>query len=393
MVVLKKDGTKEPFTADKIIAAITKSANRAMVTLTEQDHKKIVDHVKSFLDGMEEVTVPVLHNCVEQALDVISPPTAKSYRDYRNYKQDFIHILDKVYQKSQSIRYIGDRDNANTDSALVSTQRSLIYSELNSEFYKRFFLNMDELSAMKDGYIYIHDRSARLDTMNCCLADISRILHGGFEMGNVWYNEPKTLDVAFDVISDIAISMAAMQYGGYTMPRIDTILAPYAELSYQKYFDEYFDLFKEVDGVIFDHGWYKPGWEGSSVYADMRVKADKYAEKKVRRDFEQGFQAWEYRFNTVGSSRGDYPFIAASFGIDQSRWGQMATEVCLEVRRKGQGKAGFKKPVLFPKLTFLYDENLHGEGKPLERLFDCAIECSRKCMYPKKIGAYRGNTI
>ena len=51
-------------------------------------------------------------------------------------------------------------------------------------------------------------------------------------------------------------------------------------------------------------------------------------------------------------------------------------------RMGGQGKKGFKKPVLFPKLTFLYDENLHGVGKPMEDLFDIAIECSSKCMYP-----------
>ena len=60
----------------------------------------------------------------------------------------------------------------------------------------------------------------------------------------------------------------------------------------------------------------------------------------------------------------------------------MATEVILKVRMNGQGKKGFKKPVLFPKLTFLYDKNLHGEGKELEYLFDIAIDCSSKCMYP-----------
>lgn len=225
---------------------------------------------------------------------------------------------------------------------------------------------------MRDGFIYIHDRSARLDTINCCLAAITAILSGGFEMGNVWYNEPKSLDVAFDVISDVAISMAALQYGGYTMPRVDTILAPYAEKSYIKYLNEYCAI---------------------TNASTEDPKADKYAESKVRRDFEQGFQAWEYRFNTVGSSRGDYPFIAVSFGIDQSRWGQLATEVILKVRRKGQGRPGFKKPVLFPKLTFLYDESLHGEGAPLEYLFNHAVDCSSKCMYPKKIGAKHGNVF
>ena len=39
-------------------------------------------------------------------------------------------MLDEVYKKSQSIMYIGDKENSNTDSALVSTKRSLIFNEL-----------------------------------------------------------------------------------------------------------------------------------------------------------------------------------------------------------------------------------------------------------------------
>ena len=376
MNVVKKDGTVVNFDKNKIIAAIHKSADRVMVNMSHEDDEFICNYVESKLSNKESVDVPTLHHLVESALEELNPKIAKSYKDYRNYKVDFVHMLDEVYAKSQAIRYIGDRDNANTDSTLVSTQRSLIYSELNSELYKKFFLNVEERQAMKDGYIYIHDRSARLDTMNCCLADITSILTGGFEMGNVWYNEPKTLDVAFDVISDIAMSMAAQQYGGYTMPRIETILAPYAEKSYQKYKEEYLSNANNICAKVLSYDDI-PDWEYISD-----ALANEYATKKVRRDFEQGFQSWEYRFNTVGSSRGDYPFIAISFGIGQSKWEQMATEVCLEVRKNGQGKEGFKKPVLFPKLTFLYDENLHGEGKPLEYLFDCAIECSRKCMYP-----------
>ena len=374
--VQKKDGTKDKWNSNKITVAIRKSAERVMKQISDDEAEIIVQNVTNELSKIydicgEDVLVPVdtMHHAVESALDLYDVDIAKSYRDYRNYKTDFVHILDEVYKKSQGIRYLGDRDNANTDSALVPTQRSLIYNELNSELYKKFFLNVEERQAMKDGYIYIHDRSARLDTMNCCLFDMTSVMNGGFEMGNVWYNEPKTLDVAFDVMSDIAITAAACQYGGFTMPRVDSILAPYAEKSYQAYLKEYNDNIKDLEN------------EGIQI-GSVDDLADKYAEKKVRRDFEQGFQSWEYRFNTVGSSRGDYPFIAVSFGIDTSRWGRMATEVCLEVRKNGQGKTGFKKPVLFPKLTFLYDENLHDVGKPMEYLFDCAIECSKKSMYP-----------
>lgn len=147
---------------------------------------------------------------------------------------------------------------------------------------------------------------------------------------------------------------------GFTIPRVDTLLAPYAEKSYQKYVDEYLSICDNSD----------------------KNKADEYATKKVYRDFEQGFQSWEMAFNSVGSSRGDYPFIAISFGIGTSKWETMASEVALKTRMGGQGKEGFKRPVLFPKLTFLYDGNLHGKGKKLEWLFDVAIDCSSKAMYP-----------
>ena len=53
-----------------------------------------------------------------------------------------------------------------------------------------------------------------------------------------------------------------------------------------------------------------------------------------------------------------------------------------EVHHGGQGKAGHKKPVLFPKIVFLYDENLHGPGKPCEDVFEAGIVCSSKTMYP-----------
>ena len=360
--VIKKDKTVEPYDDQKVINAVTKSAQRALETLTEEDYRIICNEVFFDLaendytvdDGSEDEFIPVedIHAAVENTLLDLYPNIGRQYQQYRNYKLDFCHMLDDVYTKSQGIRYIGDVSNANTDSTMISTQRSLIYGQLKKNLYQKFFLNKEENQACNDGYIYIHDMKDRLDGINCCLFDMANVLKGGFEMGNVWYNEPNTLDVAFDVIGDITFGASAQQYGGFTIPRVDTILAPYAEKSYQKYKQEWYDNFS---GSLDEH---KEEWYDN--------RADEYATNKVRREFEQGFQGWEYKFNTVGSSRGDYPFIAISFGIDTSKWGLMASEVVLETRKNGQGKKGFKKPVLFPKLTFLYDENLHGSGKEYE---------------------------
>ena len=85
-------------------------------------------------------------------------------------------MLDKVYNKKLSLNFIGDRSNANSDSAIITTQRAIVYNELNSELYKKFFLTKEEEIAMSEGYIYIHDRGSRLDCANCCLFDISAVI-------------------------------------------------------------------------------------------------------------------------------------------------------------------------------------------------------------------------
>ena len=365
MYVIKKDGTREEFNVDKIIAAVNKSAARILYEFSTDEIAFICQFAYDRAESLKKdgITIQEMHNIVEGALERVNPAVAKSYRDYRNYKLDFIHMMDEVYTKSQSIRYIGDKSNANTDSALVATKRSLIFNELNKELYRKFFMTRDELQACKDGYIYIHDQSARLDTMNCCLFDVAAVLTGGFEMGNVWYNEPKTLDTAFDVIGDIILSTAAQQYGGFTVPEMDKVLAPYAEKSYKKYKEEFI---KYAD----------PLWNG------VEERAEEYAINKVRRDFDQGWQGIEYKLNTVGSSRGDYPFVTVTIGLGTQRFEKMCNISLLNVHKGGQGRPGNKKPVLFPKIVFLYDEKLHGVGGECEDVFEAGVACSAKTMYP-----------
>lgn len=360
VTIIKKDGTQEEYNIQKVVNAVKKSAARMMITFSDDEITQICALVdaKVMAMGKKEVQILDMHNIVESVLEAVNPKVAQSYRNYRNYKQDFVSMLDKVYQESQKIMYIGDKENSNSDSALVSTKRSLVFNQLNKELYKKFFLTVEDLQAVRDGYIYIHDMSARRDTMNCCLFDVTEVLKGGFEMGNLWYNEPKSLDVAFDVIGDIVMSAASQQYGGFTVPEVDKILAPYAEKTYKKEFERYISL-----GLSFE-------------------KADEEATKDVQNDFEQGFQGWEYKFNTVASSRGDYPFITITLGLGTGKYEKMASIAALKIRMNGQGKKTCKKPVLFPKVVFLYDEELHAEGKELHDVFLAGVECSKKAMYP-----------
>ena len=361
IMIVKRNGNLEKLDLDKVKEEVINSAERVMVDLTDEAMEEIINKLVELLSTQtSNPTVEQLHSLLEVALEDVNPLVAKSYREYRDYKKDLDQILSKVYKKAQYITSVGDKDCSNTDSTLVTFQRCLIYNSLNKELYKKFFLTPLEIEACKDGYIYIHDMSARLDTMNCCLFDIGNVLKDGFEMSNIWYTEPKTLQTAFNVIGDVTINTTAMQYGGFTLPEIDSVLKKYAKKSYDMYYKEYLSI------------------KGK----EYTKEAEDYAWKKTIRECEQGYQGLEYKLNTVSSSRGDYPFVTLTFGVDPDKFAVMITKTILDVHRRGQGKKGFKRPTVFPKLVFLYDKKMHGEGGALRDSFLTAIKCSEKTMYP-----------
>ena len=397
IVIVKKNGTKESFDPEKIITATQKSANRIAKTWTENEKEDLKKYViqKIKESGETEFHIEAVHSMVEYALERVSPKVANQYRSYRNWKQKGLRIFDEMEQAENTIRYIGDRSNANKDAKLVATKRSLLYGEYSTKRYEQFFLNEEEKQAAKDGYIYIHDKDSRLDTWNCCLFDMANVLKGGFQMGNMWYNEPNSLDTAFDVMGDVILSTAAQQYGGFTVPDVDNVLLPYAKKTYESFYQEKYDevyaltmeticsLSEEQSKFLLEEEMEK--WlENMETKAKTKAatKATEYALRKTQRECEQGMQGIEYKLNTVGSSRGDYPFTTFTLGLAEGELGKMITKTILKVRKEGQGKKGFKKPVLFPKLVFLYDEDRHGKGKEYEDVFDSAIHCSSKTMYP-----------
>ena len=359
MKVIKKDGSIEPFNPNKIIEAISKATRRCMTSISTDKLNNIIEVIEEVASKLDAISIAQIQHLVVKELYKLDETVASAYDSYKNYKTDLSALFDEVYTEANKIRFLGDTSNANSDSSLVSTRRALTYDALNRRFYRKFFLNKEENIACKDGFIYPHDQNARLDTINCCLFNVGGVMKDGFEMGNIHYNEPKTLDVAFDVIGDIILSCASQQYGGFTVPEIDKILTPYAIKSRNAYIEKY----------------RKAGAHNAVALADADMV----------KDFTQGFQGLEMKLNSVGSSRGDYPFVTFTFGLDVTPIGKLCNKSMLKVRMEGQGAVGHKRPVLFPKLVMLFDDELHNDNGVASDVFKAAIKCTSKCMYPDYI--------
>ena len=369
--VIKKDGTWENWNFEKIKTAIDKAGKRANVSFPAWKYDQIEGYLEGSLYKTERVTTEKLHSLVIDALNVYLPAVGKAYQEYRDYKNTYAKAFEAVKNEADMVLLLGDKENANFDSSLISTKGSLIKGYLTKELYKQFYLSKEEKELVKRGDIYIHDlRDMIFNSFNCCLFDIGNVLKGGFEMSNVKYTEPTSVLSALQVIGDITLVATAQQFGGFTLAEIDKVLLPYAKKTY-------FNAYNKYKGLGIER------WDHL-----MHL-----AMQDLTRELEQGFQSLELKLNTVPCSRGDFAFTTLTFGtwdimmddLDRDIM-KLIGETILDVRMKGHGG----KQVVFPKLVFLYDETKINEDEDHKELFEKAVECSSKCMYPDYLSLNHG---
>lgn len=364
--VTKKDASVEPFNKQKIISAVQKAAFRCDKHITDKEYERIANEVLRRIENRKNIEVAELHELVIAVLNFLQyRDVAESYAEYRYYKNTYAKTFEKLRQDADDVLHLGDRENANFDSALISTKGSLIKGFLTKSLYNQFYLSKKEKELIERGDIYIHDlRDMILGSVNCCLFDMATVLKDGFEMSNVEYTEPNSVLSALQVIGDITLVATAQQFGGFTIPEIDKTLLPYCKKTYKRQFDFYKDL------ELSDE------------------EADDYALDDVNRELEQGFQSLELKLNTVPSSRGDFAFTTLTFGQwdyknlsgNEAYFMHIIGSKILEIRRNGHGKN--HKPVVFPKLVYLYDKDQIENDWYSKTLFDEAVRTSAECMYP-----------
>lgn len=361
MEILKKDGLTEDWNSEKIILAIMKASERIDFPITRNQAISVSERCRTKVQNLTPTSK--LHSIVINTLQECGfPEIAEAYQEYRDYKNTYAKSWEHLKEDADTIIFLGDRENANFDSSLVSTKGSLIKGTLTKELYNQFYLSKTEKFLTKRGDIYIHDlRDMIFGSINCCLFDIKNVLKNGFVMSGVRYSEPKTVSAALQVIGDITLVATAQQFGGFTLPEIDKVLLPYALKSFNLNCQKYAQVSRDASRI------------------------EEMAMSDTIREIEQGFQGLELKLNTVPCSRGDFAFTTLTFGqwdpnldYKDRYWLKTICQTILKVRERGHN--GFM--VVFPKLVYLYDAS-QIETDPLSaELFDIAVKTSSHCMYP-----------
>lgn len=372
MYVLKKNGQVRNFDKEKIKEAILASAKQVMEINTKEIKKaeKISNDIEKYFQNLNtDCPIPTsnLHDIVQRKLESRWSEVYDAYASYRNYKKDMAKAFGDIHEESEGILYSGDNENANKDSSLNSTKQALISSVAMGEFVNKYELNPEWLKAHNEGWIHIHDRREKyLRGFNCCLFDMGNLLKGGFRMNGAKYSEPKSAQSALAVIGDVTLSASAQQFGGFTIPEIDTVIAPYAEKSYQTYLSKYKNRFANTD--------------------EKQLKI--FAKEDTIRELEQGIQGFETKLNTVSNSLGQVPFVTISGFLNTSKWGREVSKAILKVRKRGINGT----TQVFPKIVFLHRNEINGlPESPNYDLKLLAIECSKTRMYPDYLSLDEGN--
>ncbi|WP_281629236.1 anaerobic ribonucleoside-triphosphate reductase [Vibrio sp. St2] len=360
-IVIKRDGSRAPFSRDRIQAAVEAAA--------EHVDKEIAIYalnvalaVELQLKDHDEVHITEVQTLVENEL--MQGPYKSLARSYIEYRHDRDIAREKQSTLTREIEGLIEEsnvdlinENANKDGKVIPTQRDLLAGIVAKHYAKTHILPRDIVQAHEQGDIHYHDLDYApfFPMFNCMLIDLKGMLTHGFKMGNAEIDTPRSISTATAVTAQIIAQVASHIYGGTTINRIDEVLEPYVMASYEKHLN----IAQE--------------WDIHEPEAFARARTEK--------ECYDAFQSLEYEVNTLHTANGQTPFVTFGFGLGTSWASRLIQQSILKNRIAGLGKN--RKTAVFPKLVFGIKDGLnHKAGDPNYDIKKLALECASKRMYP-----------
>lgn len=228
----------EKWDFDKIISACNKSAQHIDKNLTKEQLSEIKSLVElaiskrrndilddknvQYDDKLHYISVREIHDIVLLALKQVDIDVYNSYHEYRNYKISQDKHYRELYKDLDSLKNGVYNENANKDSSINSTKRSLLAEMTQKKIVTDFILQKNWVKAHEEGWIYIHDLGDLYwRTFNCDNVDLANLIKTkkqkdgeyAFTLNGIKYPEPKSISSAFNLVADLILQMSSQQFG------------------------------------------------------------------------------------------------------------------------------------------------------------------------------------
>ena len=341
MQVIKRDGRVVNFNQERIVKAITMAMAQTTGGVDIDLANKIANAVERQLEDKNQASVYEIQDLVEKRLMASSrKEVAQSYITYR-YNRDVARksrtkdiFLDIIGAKANDIT----RENANMNADTPAGMMMKFASETTKPFVDDFLLSTEARTAIKNGYIHIHDKDYYpTKSLTCLQHPLDKILEHGFRAGHGSSRPAKRIETA-SIIGCISLETVQNEmHGGQAIPAFDYYLAPYVKKTFveevkkiEKVIDE--DLSKLYDYKVEDY-----------IKKDTKeLKGDKkYVQLAINNTVErvhQSMEAFIHNMNTIHSRGGNQVvFSSINYGTDTSAEGRCIIREMLASTEKGVG--------------------------------------------------------
>ena len=361
--IIKRDGSRQPFDAARIVKAVISALNDAHVK--DNDFAEYVaGQVATTVKDQDQIDIYDIQDQVEQLMMSSKHQNAArkyiEYRQTRDIERESRNTLSKdilsiINQDNEQIM----NENANKDSQIIPTQRDLLAGVVSRHYAKQHLLPRHITQAHERGEIHYHDLDYApfFPMFNCMLIDLEGMMTNGFRMGNAEIETPKSITTATAITAQIIAQVSSHIYGGTSINEMDRIHAPYVRKTFEKHL--------------------KQGLR----WIENEEKAREYAMEMTEKDCYDAYQALEYEVNTLHTANGQTPFVTFGFGLGTSWEERLVQKSILKNRIHGLGKN--RKTAVFPKLVFAIRRGVNLEANdPNYDIKQMALECASKRMYP-----------
>ena len=386
MHVIKRDGTRVLFDANKIVQAINKAMISAYGSVYESD---TAEEIAELIGNRGvDMTVEQIQDLVESYLMKSEyPEVAKAYiiyRDQRNKERVRRSSLIRAVMKRTEATSV-ENSNANVDEKSFSGREKEASSDVQKVIALDYTLSPLIGNAHKEMLLYQHDlEKTNIGMHNCLFVDFKKIFTEGFATRNGDIRTPSTLSSACQQTAVVFQCQSQVQFGGVGTVHLDYDLAPFVAKSFRKHMHHYLT---DVQGQSDDNADIILGQHGPITLDNQTLKFDmpeavSFALKQLEREGSQSAEAMFHNLNTLESRAGSQvPFTSINFGRDTSTEGRFVTRKMLEASISGIGKHHLTP--IFPISIFQYKQGCNANPEdPNYDLKRLAIESLSKRIYP-----------
>lgn len=366
--IIKRDGKRENFSADKISNAIRKAF---LATGIRQQDKQIEDITREIVGQITQSTIGVedIQDLVEKELMKTQPEVAKKYIIYRQWrntererKTQIKHIMDGIVAIDRNDVNLS---NANMSSHTPAGQMMTFASEITKDYTYKYLLPAQYAEAHRNGDIHIHDLDYYpTKTTTCIQYDLDDLFKRGFHTKNGSIRTPQSIQSYATLATIIFQTNQNEQHGGQAIPAFDFFMAKGVLKSYQKAVSANLSFYLEMKGTEYDE---KKLFRQTNTYLTS-INPGKTATESLLHAFEasglpvteeelshilcrsllqtrkethQAMEGFIHNLNTMHSRGGNQVvFSSINYGTDTSPEGRMVIEELLKATTEGLGMQG-----------------------------------------------------